>query len=68
MLFDKAEALAKEYGNETLYQYVHPNNDLMIDFLKANSYDVLNLIEIRKNYTDEVTEEEYQIGDHTYRY
>ena len=68
MLFEKAEALAKEYGNETLYQYVHPNNDVMLNFIKANGYDVLNLIEIRKNYKDEVTESEYQIGDHTYRY
>ena len=68
MLFEKAESVAKEYGNETLYQYVHPNNDTMIRFLKTNGYDVLNLIEIRKAYAEEENKETYTIGDHTYKY
>ena len=68
MLFEKAEAIAKEYGNDTLYQYVHPNNDRMLNFLKTNGYDVLNLIEIRKAYKDEEPEEKYTIGEHSYRY
>ncbi len=68
MLFEKAESVAKEYGNETLYQYIHPNNDDMIAFLKGNGYDVLNLIEIRKAYPNEEPKEEYTIGQHSYRY
>ncbi|MBR5341882.1 MAG: GNAT family N-acetyltransferase [Erysipelotrichaceae bacterium] len=68
MLFEKAEAIAKEYGNDTLYNYVHPNNDRMLNFLKDNGYDVLNLIEIRKAYKNEENQTEYSIGDHKYRY
>lgn len=68
MLLQRSEALAKEYGNDTLYQYVHPNNDVMLTFLKTNGYDVLNLIEIRKAYPEEEPKSTYQIGDHEYRY
>ena len=68
MLFDKAEAIAKEHGNPTLYQYVHPNNDAMILFLSHMGYDVLNLIEIRKAYPEEENDTTYTIGEHTYRY
>ena len=68
MLLDKAESVAEEYGNDTLYQYVHPNNDVMLDFLKTNGYDVLNLIEIRKAYKDEENDTTYTIGKHEYRY
>ena len=68
MLLDKAEEISKEYHNDTLYFYVHPNNDVMIAFLKDNGYDVLNLIEIRKAYPQEELNSSYTIGDHTYRY
>jgi len=68
MLLDKAQSIAEEYDNDTLYQYVHPNNHEMIRFLKTNGYDVLNLIEIRKPYRDENPESEYTIGEHSYRY
>ena len=68
MLFERAEAIAKEYGNDTLYQYIHPNNDIMASFLKANGYDVLNLIEIRKGAPEEDNEKSYLIGDNEYRY
>lgn len=68
MLYEKAESIAEEYGNDTLYQYVHPNNDEMIGFLKSKDYDVLNLIEIRKAYKDEENKDTYTIGNHTYKY
>ena len=68
MLYEKAESIAEEYGNDTLYQYVHPNNDEMISFLKRKDYDVLNLIEIRKAYKDEENKDTYTIGNHTYKY
>ena len=47
-LFAEAEKLAASYGQETVYNYVHPNNDGMIAFLRQHGYTVLNLIEIRK--------------------
>ena len=68
MLFERAEGIAKEYGNDTLYQYVHPNNDNIINFLKAGGYDVLNLIEVRKSRPGEENDKTYTIGDHEYRY
>ena len=68
MLFEKAEAVAKEYGNDTLYLYVHPNNDQMINFSDHLGYNVLNLIEIRRSYPDEENKESYTIGEHTYKY
>ena len=68
ILLDKAQSIAKEYGNETLYMSVHPNNDEMLRFLRDNGYDVLNLIEIRKAYHDEQNNDTYTIGNNTYRY
>lgn len=68
ILFDKAESIAREYGNDSLYMSVHPNNDEMLRFLRGNGYDVLNLIEIRKAYHDEENDQTYTIGNNTYRY
>ena len=53
MLFAKAEELAASMGEDTVYNYVHPNNEGMIRFLRAKGYTVLNLIEIRKPYEGE---------------
>lgn len=47
-LHSKAEELAAFYGDNTVYNYVHPNNHRMIAFLRQRGYTVLNLIEIRK--------------------
>ena len=68
MLLEKSEEIAREYKNDTLYFYVHPNNDLMLNFLNSNGYNVLNLIEIRKKYPEEVTSTTYTIGNHEYKY
>ena len=32
-LFNKAEELAKSYGESTVYNYVHPNNERMISWI-----------------------------------
>lgn len=53
MLFEKAEELAGAMGEETVFNYVHPNNDNMISFLRSKGYTVLNMIEIRKPYKGE---------------
>ena len=52
-LFEKAEETAAAAGEETVYNYVHPNNAGMIAFLRSKGYTVLNLIEIRKPYRGE---------------
>lgn len=68
MLFRHAEKIAEEYGNDTLYNYVHPNNDRMLRFLAKMGYDVLNLIEVRKAGKNENTPAAYTIGNNTFKY
>ena len=52
-LFKKAEEIAASMGEDTVYNFVHPNNEIMIRFLRAKGYTVLNMIEIRKPYSGE---------------
>ena len=54
LLFEKAEELAAAMGEETVFNYVHPNNEAMIAFLRSKGYTVLNMIEIRRPYKDEI--------------
>lgn len=67
-LFKKAEEIAQSYGEESLFIYVHPNNDGMIRFLDKLGYNVLNLIEIRKQYTGEQTTTQLLVGNHQFNY
>ena len=53
-LFEKAEEIAASMGEDTVYNFVHPNNENMIRFLRSKGYTVLNLIEIRKPYEGEM--------------
>lgn len=64
----KAEKLAEVYGNETVYNYVHPNNHRMIEFLRKRGYTVLNLIEIRKPYQKEGLTQTITVGEHKFDY
>lgn len=67
-LFRKAEELAASYGEDTLYNYVHPNNKGIIEFLKSRGYTVLNLIEIRKPYTGEKLTRMIQVDENQFDY
>ena len=67
-LFQKAEALAASYGENTVYNYVHPNNDRMIAFLKSRGYHVLNLIEIRKAYPGEKLTTQIPVAENWFDY
>lgn len=67
-LYERGEILVKEVGGETLYNWVHPNNDLSIQFLKKRGYDVLNLIEIRKKRLNEKFTQEIFVGKHEFNY
>ena len=53
LLFEKAEELAHAMGEDTVFNFVHPNNRGMIEFLRSKGYTVLNMIEIRKPYPGE---------------
>lgn len=67
-LFAEAEKLATSYGEETVYNYVHPNNNGMISFLKRHGYSVLNLIEIRKPRAGEVLKQKIQVDSNLFDY
>ena len=67
-LHSKAEEIAASYGDDTVYNYVHPNNHRMIEFLRKRGYTVLNLIEIRKPYKDEKLTQTIAVGEHEFDY
>ena len=64
----KAEEIAAFYGDDTVYNYVHPNNHRMIAFLRKRGYTVLNLIEIRKPYQGEQPTQTIRVGEHEFDY
>jgi len=63
-LYAAAERLSAELGGDTVYTWVHPNNDSMIAFLRSRGYTVLNLVELRRPYPGEAIENTIQVGDH----
>lgn len=67
-LYAQAEALAAQHGSETLYNWVHPNNDAIIAFLRRRGYTVLNLVEVRRPRPGEDTAGTIQVGAHTFDY
>ncbi len=67
-LYSRAEKLAEELGGETTFNWVHPNNDGIIGFLKKHGYSVLNLIEIRKPWKDETSTQRITVGKHEFDY
>jgi len=67
-LFKRAEQVAIELGGDTLYNWVHPNNEKSIPFLKKQGYDVLNFIEIRKKYENETLTQRIRVGNYEYKY
>ena len=67
-LLSKAEEIAATYGEDTVYNYVHPNNHRMIAFLRKRGYTVLNLIEIRKPYQGEQPTQTICVGEHEFDY
>lgn len=68
LLFEKAEEIAHSMGEDTVFNYVHPNNDSMIEFLRSKGYTVLNLIELRKPYRDEKLSTVIRVNDHEFDY
>lgn len=67
-LFHKAEELAEARGETTVFNFIHPNNEAIIAFLKSKGYSVLNLIEIRKPYAGETVTGKMRVGDNEFDY
>ena len=68
LLFEKAEEIAHSMGEDTVYNFVHPNNLGMIAFLRSKGYTVLNMIEIRKPYPGEQLQTAIPVGDQVFDY
>ncbi|MBR5059608.1 MAG: GNAT family N-acetyltransferase [Clostridia bacterium] len=68
LLFGKAEEIAGSMGEETVFNFVHPNNDGMIAFLRSKGYTVLNLIEIRKPYAGERLRTKVRVDENAFDY
>jgi len=67
-LYRRAEELSCGFGGSPPYNYVHPNNDAMIGFLKKRGYTVLNLIELRRPRREEPLRERVMVGEHAFDY
>ncbi|MBO4383890.1 MAG: GNAT family N-acetyltransferase [Clostridia bacterium] len=68
LLFEKAEETAASMGEDTVYNFVHPNNDRMIAFLRSKGYTVLNMLEIRKPYSGEEPTSRIKVADNEFDY
>lgn len=68
LLYDKAEEVSNNLGGDTVYNFVHPNNDAMMSFLRSKGYTVLNLVEVRKPYKNEKLNIKYKIGNNELDY
>jgi ribosomal protein S18 acetylase RimI-like enzyme len=67
-LYGEAERLAEQRGGRTVFNWIHPNNDAIVAFLKARGYDVLNLVEVRRPAAGENPAGTIRVGDHAFRY
>ena len=67
-LFEKAEEIAASMGEDTVFNFVHPNNEGMISFLRSKGYTVLNMIEIRRPYKGEKLTTTVSVDSHLFDY
>ena len=67
-LFSEAEKIAESMGDDTVYNFVHPNNEGMISFLRSKGYTVLNMIEIRKPYRGEKLRTTIRVDENAFDY
>lgn len=67
-LYQSIESLANELGNDTVYNWIHPNNDKIINFLRKIGYNVLNLVEIRKKHPGEVLQKKIVVDKFKFDY
>ncbi len=68
MLYDKAEEMALQLGDEPLSNWVHPNNDRYISFLRNRGYLVLGQIELRRSRSGEGKPQQIKVGKNIFEY
>jgi GNAT superfamily N-acetyltransferase len=67
-LYLEAERLVEKLGGDTVYNWIHPNNTGITQFLKKRGYDVLNLVEVRRPWPGEKNLSKIQVGEFQFRY
>ncbi|TFH10102.1 MAG: GNAT family N-acetyltransferase [Candidatus Thorarchaeota archaeon] len=67
-LYVEAERLTQELGGDTVYNWVHPNNNVSISFLKKRGYNVLNLIELRRPWKGEELSTKVRVEENMFDY
>jgi ribosomal protein S18 acetylase RimI-like enzyme len=67
-LYAEAEGMAERLGGATVYNWVHPNNDGVIGFLRKRGYTVLNLIELRRPLPGEELGQGIAVGKNRFGY
>ena len=67
-LYLEAERLVEKLGGDTVYNWIHPNNVGIIQFLRRRGYNVLNLVEVRRPWTGEENPSKIQVGEFQFRY
>ena len=67
-LYAEAECLAEKLGSSTVYNWVHPNNNIIVAFLKKRGYDVLNLVEVRRARPGERPDKTISVGQDEFSY
>lgn len=67
-LYREVERIAKEHGCDTVYNWVHPNNERIIQFLRKLGYNVLNLVEIRKQHPGETLKQKITVDKFQFDY
>ena len=65
-LYAEAERLAERLGGPTVYNWVDPDNDTIIQFLGKRGYNVLNLVELRRAFAGEDNMESICVGEHQF--
>ena len=67
-LYAEAERLVEWLEAKTVYNWVHPNNDEDIAFLRKRGNTVLNLIELRRPLPGEEAGQSIAVGSNTFDY
>jgi ribosomal protein S18 acetylase RimI-like enzyme len=68
LLYSETEHLVESIGVDTVYNWVYPNNNVIISFLRKRGYSVLNLVEIRRPRKGERLTTRVQVGEYEFDY
>lgn len=68
LLFERAEELALRLGDQPLTNWVHPNNDRYISFLRKHGYLVLSQIELRKQRAGDGPAQQIKVGKNIFEF